>query len=49
MPSISVMFEIFNYNVHNFLVDSGAFVNIMCLSVANKINVKWDKIDAQII
>lgn len=42
-------FEIFHYNVHNFLVDWGASVNFMPLSVAKKINAKWEKIDAHII
>ena len=31
-------FEIFNHNVHNCVVDSGASVNIMPLSVCKKIN-----------
>ena len=31
-------FEIFNHNVHNYLVDSGASVNVMLLSVCKKIN-----------
>ena len=31
-------FDIFNYNVHNCLVDSGASVNVMPLSVCKKIN-----------
>jgi len=44
-----VTFEIFNYNVHNCLVDFGASVNVIPLSVAKKINEKWDKTDAQII
>ena len=48
-PPFLLTFENFNYNVHNCLVDSGASVNIMPLSVAKKINAKWDKIDAQII
>ena len=48
-PPFLLMFKIFNYNVYNFLVHSGASVNIMPLSVAKKINEKWDKIDAQII
>lgn len=43
------MFYIFNYNVHNYLVDFGASTNIMPLSVAQKINTKWKNIDARII
>ena len=31
-------FEIFNYNVHNCLADSGSSVNVMPLSVCKKIN-----------
>ena len=31
-------FEIFNFNVHNYLVDSGASVNVMSLSVFKQIN-----------
>ena len=48
-PPFFLIIEIFNYNVHNFLVDSGASANIIPLSIAKKINVKWEKIDAQII
>lgn len=42
-PPFLLTFEIFNFNVHNFLVDSGASVNIMPLFVSKKINEKWDK------
>ena len=48
-PPFLLTFEIFNFNVDNFLVDSGASVNVMPLYVANNINAKWDTIDAQII
>lgn len=48
-PLFFLTFEIFNYNVHNCLVDSGASVSIMPLFVAKKINDKWDKVDAHII
>ena len=37
-PPFILMFEIFNHNVHNFLVDSGASVNVMSLSVCMRIN-----------
>ena len=37
-PAFLLTFEIFNYNVHNCLVDSGASVNVMPLSVCKKIN-----------
>lgn len=48
-PPLLLMFEIFNFNVHNCLVDSGASVNVMPLSVAKKMNAQWDKTYAQII
>ena len=37
-PTFLLTFEIFNYNVHKRLVDSGASVNVMPLSVCKKIN-----------
>ena len=37
-PTFLLTFEIFNYNVHNCLVDLGALVNVMPLLVYKKIN-----------
>ena len=37
-PPFLLNFEIFNHNVHNCLVDSGASVNVMPLSVCKNIN-----------
>ena len=37
-PPFLLTFEIFNHNVHTCLVDSGASVNVMPLSVCKKIN-----------
>ena len=37
-PPFLLTFEIFNHNVHNCLVDSGAFVNVMPISICKKIN-----------
>ena len=37
-PAFLLTFEIFNYNVHNCLVDSGASVNVMPLSFCKQIN-----------
>ena len=37
-PTFLLTFEIFNYNVNNCLVDSGASVNVMPLSVCKQIN-----------
>ena len=48
-PPFLLTFEIFNFNVHNCLVYFGASVNIMPLSIAKKINAKWEKTDAQMI
>lgn len=48
-PPFLLTFEIFNLNVHNCLVDYSVSINVMPLSVAKKINAKWDKTNAQII
>ena len=37
-PPFLLTFEIFNHNVHNYLIDSGASVNVMPLSVCKKID-----------
>ena len=37
-PAFLLTFDIFNYNVHNCLVDSRASVNVMPLSVCKQIN-----------
>ena len=37
-PTFLLTFEIFNYNVHNCLVDSRASVNVMSWPVYKKIN-----------
>ena len=37
-PPFLLTFEIFNYNVHNCLVDSGASINVMPLSVCKRMN-----------
>ena len=39
-PTFLLTFEIFNYNMHNCLVDFGASVNVMPLLVCNHINGK---------
>lgn len=48
-PPLLLMFEISNYSFHNCLVDSGASMNVIPLSITKKINAKWDKTNAQII
>ena len=42
-------FEIFNFNVHNCLVDSGASTNVMPLFVCNKLNIRPKKTSVGII
>ena len=37
-PPFLLSFESFNYNVHNYLVDSSAATNVMPLSISKKIN-----------
>ena len=37
-PPFLLNFDIFNYNVHNCLVDSGASINVMPLLVYKRIN-----------
>ena len=37
-PPFLLTFEIFNHNVHNCLVDSGASINVVPISVYKKIN-----------
>ena len=49
MPPFLLSFEIFSFNVHNCLVDSGASTNVMPLSVCKKLNIRPEKTDAKII
>jgi len=37
-PPFLLSFEVFNCNVHNYLVDCGMAGNVMSLSIAKKIN-----------
>jgi hypothetical protein len=39
-PPFLITFEIFNRNVHNCMVDSGASSNVMPLKVCEKLNIK---------
>ena len=39
-PPFLLTFESFNYNVHNCLVDSGATVNVMSISICKRIDGK---------
>jgi hypothetical protein len=44
-----ITFEIFNMNVHNYMVDSGASSNVIVLKFFENINVKPEASDIQII
>lgn len=48
-PPFLLAFEVFNYNVQNFLVDLGATTNLMSLSIAKNINAQWSNKSTQII
>ena len=58
-PPFLLTFEIFNHNVHNCLVDSGASINAMPILVCKKINgqpkpsmwrvVQLDRTDVKVI
>jgi hypothetical protein len=49
VPPFLLTFEIFNRNVHNCMVDSGASSNVMSLSVCQKLNAKFKPYDLKII
>jgi hypothetical protein len=49
VPPFLLTFEIFNRNVHNCMVDSGASSNVMPLSVCQKINAEVKPSDLKII
>lgn len=40
-PPFFLSFKIFNFNVHNYLVDSDTSFNVMPLSIAKDINAQW--------
>jgi hypothetical protein len=48
-PPFLLTFEIFNRNVHNCMVDSGASSNVMPLSVCQKINAEVKPSNLKII
>jgi len=49
VPPFLLTFEIFNRNLHNCLVDSGASSNVMPLSICKKLNVVSLKSDKYVI
>jgi len=48
-PPFLLSFEVFNYYVHNCLVDFGAAANVMSFSIAKKINARWSETFSRII
>jgi hypothetical protein len=49
VPPFLLTFEVFNINLHNFLVDSGAYSNVMPLSICKKLNATPLKSDKHVI
>ena len=59
VPPFLLKFEVFNINLHNFLVDSGASSNVMPLLICKKLNatplksykhvIKLDRIQVNVI
>jgi hypothetical protein len=49
VPPFLLTFEIFNRNIHNYLVDSGESSNVTPLSVCMKLNVVPLKTDKHVI
>ena len=49
VPSFLLTFEVFNRNLHNCLVDSGASSNVMPFSICKKLNVVPLKRDKHVI
>ena len=48
-PPFLLIFEIFNNNIHNCMVDSGTSSNVMPFSVCQKLNVDPKKSNIQIV
>jgi hypothetical protein len=49
VPPFLLTFEVFNRNLHNFLVNSGASSNVMSLSICKKLNATPLKSDKNVI
>lgn len=47
-PPFLLSFEIFNFNVQKCLVDYGASINVIILSISNKINAQWSNTTTKI-
>jgi len=49
VPSFLLTFEVFNKNLHNYLVESGESSNVMPLSICKKLNIVPLKSDKHVI
>ena len=49
IPPFLLTFEIFNRNVHNCMIDSGASSNVTPLYVYKKLNATWEPFPIQIV
>jgi len=49
IPHLLLTFEIFNMNLHNFLIESSVSSNAMAYSVCKKLNANTTKISKHII
>ena len=49
VPPFLPTFDIFNRNVHNCMIDSGASSNVMPILVCKKLNVVWESCPTQIM
>ena len=47
-PPFLLTFEIYNINIHNCMVDSGASSNVMPLSVCRRMNAKYTPCETKI-
>lgn len=48
-PPFLLILEIFNFNVHNCLIESGTSTNVIPWSICKKLNIQLENIDAKII
>ena len=47
IPPFFLTFDIFNQNVHNCMIDSGASPNVMPISACKKLNATWEPFPIQ--
>ena len=49
VPPFLITFDIFNKNIHNCMIDSGASSNVIPLFVCRKLNATWESCPTQIV